>query len=125
MMHREEVIEDVLMEEGCASMPADPGGVAGEFIRRVEEGNLPAVAILLSRRVVGSVEPDVIRRTFAAGREEIIARGGVRGINVLACREGRWAAELTLAMLYGNGTVDTELMVLVREYGRWKVDLTR
>jgi len=116
---------DVLWEEAIAAGPTGPAEVAGEFVRRVEEGDMPAIALLLSRRVIGTVDPEVIRRTFAGSREEIAARRGVRGINVLACREGRWAADMTLAILYGDGTVDTEVVALVREYGRWRVDLTR
>lgn len=122
---REET-EEVLWEAGAGPEPAaGPEEVAEAFIRCVEEGDMPAIAAHLSRAVVGAVDPEVIRRNFAAGRDEIAARRGLHGLRVLARTVGRYAAALTLAIAYRDGSADTEVIALVREYGRWRIDLTR
>jgi len=59
------------------------------------------------------------------GKPEEIAARAASGGSRPRVQEGRWAADMTLAILYGDGTVDTEVVALVREYGRWRVDLTR
>ncbi len=118
-------VEEIVWEAEAGLDPAGPDEVAEAFIRCVEEGDMPAIAAHLSRAVVGAVDPEVIRRTFAAGGEEIAARRGLHGLRVLNRSVGRSAAELTMAIAYGDGSVDTEVILLVREYGRWRVDLTR
>jgi hypothetical protein len=117
--------EEIIWEASVDPAPGDPAAVVEDFVRSVQAGDLSAVASLLSRTVVGAVDPEVIRRNFTASREEIAARGGVRRIEVISRSIRAAWAELSLAMVYGDGSSDSETVALVREYGAWRVDLTR
>lgn len=118
-------LETYLIRGGMATLPMAPGGAVEAFIKEVEQGNFVGILSLLTAEVVSTVGVKKLDEIFAEDTREVRARGGVTGIEILQEWVDGGMAAVDVSMNYADGSVDRETMILRRENGEWKIDLTR
>jgi hypothetical protein len=108
-----------------ANLPPHPWAVVEQFIREVANGNASKILSLLPASLVAQLGSSKLETIFATNTEEVKNKGGIVDIEI----ENEWEdyenAAVDVSMTYGDGTTDTEVILLVKENSLWKIDLTR
>jgi hypothetical protein len=108
-----------------------PVATVQEFLFHLSHGSLPMLFDLLPARLVRQVGRDALAAVFSSAVMQIRRRGGLRRVTYSGDAgdtdgaTGAPEALVSVSMTFADSTEDRSMFVVVREEGRWRVDLTR
>jgi hypothetical protein len=112
-----------LFTSACSG--SSPGGVVKAFYKAVEDGNSQQAVGYFSDRVVNSFGLSKLEMGVNAQTEQIRALGGVRDVRILNETVRDNNAVVNVEVTYRDGSSTSERVSLVKEDGKWKIDLTK
>jgi hypothetical protein len=112
-----EVAPPVVMEETLER----PASVVESFVRLVEAGEIELAIRFLSKEIVSRIGFEKLESIFLESSSVIWSAGGIEIVDVQTIAFSRDHAEMRLSIWYGDHKVESEVVELVREGGRWKI----
>ena len=102
-----------------------PEAVIKKFYRALEKGNLEEAVSLLSSRITETLGEEKIKTGLAEAAREMQQKGGVKSLEITQMNVTGEIADAQVKLKYGNGSIDTEKVRLIKEKGRWKIDVDK
>ena len=102
-----------------------PVATVQEFLFRLSHGSFTLLFELLPARMVRQVGRDALAEILSSAAMRIRRRGGLRRVTCSGDAGEAHEALGHVSMVFADSTVDRNMLVVVREEGRWRVDLTR
>ena len=102
-----------------------PEATIKKFYRALEKGNLDEAVSLLSGRITKTLGEEKIKTGLAEAAREMQQKGGVKSLEVTQMNVTGEIADAQVKLEYGNGSIDTEKVKLIKEEGRWKIDVDK
>jgi hypothetical protein len=112
-----------LLVGGCSA--GSPSATVVKFYDLVEKGEAGEAMKFLSGSMTESLGAEKIQMGLREAAREMSEKGGVDEFKIVEEKVLGEIAEVRVEIKYGNGTVENEEVQLVRENGRWKIELSK
>ncbi len=99
-----------------------PEAVVKKFYRAIEKGNLEEAMSLLSSRITKTLGEEKMKSGLAEVARDMQQKGGVKSLEVTEVNVTGEIADAQVKLVFGNGSIDTEKVKLIKEEGSWKID---
>jgi hypothetical protein len=119
------------MTAGLHTTLDSPLATVQEFLFHLSRGSLPMLLELLPARLERQVGRDALAALLSSAVMHVRRRGGLRRVTYSGdagdSPVGAAGREelVSVSMVFADSTVERSMFVVVREDGRWRVDLTR
>ena len=102
-----------------------PVAAVQEFMFHLSHGSLPGLYDLRPAHVVRQLGRDALAAVFSSATMHIRRRGGLKQVTCSGDAGEGGEALVNVLMTFADSTVGRSMLVVVREQGRWRVDLAR
>lgn len=111
---------------GCNLLSGNsPAKVVQEFHRLVEKGELSKAYELVSQSGKGLLAMAGGAQGLSSGTNEIKQKGGIKNIKIIKEDVTGEMATVNFEITYGNGSVKKDNEKLIKEDGKWKLDVSK
>lgn len=109
---------------GCGGA-SGPAQTVKDFARYVESGDTDAAINLLSSRIINAIGKAKLEVSLAEESKRIKERGGIKSIAIEKEETTDDAAAVSAKVTYANDETNSSDAKLIRENGRWKIDINK
>ncbi len=103
---------------GCS---AGPGKTVTKFFRAIDAGKIDEAIGYLSSSTVQTLGYDKWQATLAEISNRTAAQGGIDSIDILEESVNGDIAHVSIKIVMGDGTEETDSVDLIKESGDWKI----
>jgi len=105
------------------SCSASPSSVVKNFYNAVENNQYEKAAGYLSSNAISTFGLSKLEQVIASQADILIAQGGVKSLEITDESIVDDYATVTLKITMENGSVSSDKVSLVKEDGKWKIDI--
>jgi hypothetical protein len=113
----------LLMTGGCIG--SSPSRTVKDFYSAIGRGDVEMATAQMSSRVIDQVGLNKLQQSIEYQVQAVEQAGGMKSIRIIDEQIFDDAALVTAEVELGDGTSGTETVQLVKEDGRWKIDISK
>lgn len=110
---------------GCGLTQPSPSKTVQDFYQAVQDGEVQTATSLLSNYTVQNIGKDKLQQVLIQQSKNMNSSGGIRAVNILEEQITGDLATVTVEVVFNDGTSNTEVLNLVKENKKWKIDLNK
>jgi len=108
---------------GCSS--SSPSKTVNGFYNAVNNGDYKKAISFFSSRVIQSVGIQKLQLAIQYQKQYVDSKGGIKKLNIKDEQIYDKNALVVIEIQYGDGTSESGNVPLVKESGKWKIDLSK
>jgi hypothetical protein len=116
-------ISILLMAGGCSG--SSPSRTVKDFYGAIGRGDVETATAQMASRVIDQVGLNKLQQSIEFQVQAVEQAGGIKSVKITDEQIFDDAALVTTQVDFGDGTSATETVQLVKEDGRWKIDISK
>lgn len=117
------IIFVMLIVTACSALGSGPGKTVQRFFTAVDIGEIDEAMSYLSSYSIQTLGADKWRAVLHEASKDLDKAGGITSVRIVEENINGETAWVTVEISYGNGSSETDSVDLIKENGKWKINI--